>query len=178
MQSAFTKKRSNPQATANPATEETYGLLGLNLRDPDEEMPAGESPWTINSRFYARNDGESRVAIRTRMGASHLANPVGETLDTQNVGTALQTYSFGTLSDLSIVRLAQQFTPGTSGPLTRLDLEIENLAGASGHVFVEIHADNSGIPDPAVIGQGSILGNLVSSSITYQTARSEERRVG
>lgn len=173
MQSAFTKKRGNAQATAAPATEETYNLLGLNLREPDEDMPAGESPWAINARAYARNDGESRVAIRTRMGAGLLATPVGETLNTQNiaaVGPGI--YAFGTLGDGSFRRLAMPFTPSTTGPITRADIEMDNQdVVASGHVIIEVHPDRGGFPDPTItLAQGSVLGNALTTSMQFLPA--------
>src|SRR5665213_1751 len=130
MRSLFSHAPANPQATANPAVEETYSLLGLNLTSPDEIMPAGESPWTINSRMYARNDGESRVSNRTRKGASYLSVPIGETANVSNVATSTGDAPFTTT-----LRLAQPFTPNASGALTQLQPHIKQATGATGHVI-------------------------------------------
>ncbi len=172
MQSSFAPKHGNPQATANPATEETYTLAGLNLRDPDEIMPAGESPWTINSRMYARNDGEARVGNRTRQGAGYLTTPNGQAQDTSNTGTVVQNVAFGPLGDGTVRMIATKFVPGTSGPLTRLDLELGKDTGSTGHVFVEIRPDASGFPSSSVLGQGSILNANIPnvSSMAFCTA--------
>lgn len=170
MQSNFNKQRHIPGATANPAVEETYTLAGLNLITPDEIMPAGESPWTINSRMYARNDGESRVANRTRKGAAYLSTPVGETLNVVNTATPTGPAAFGHLADGTIRTLAQSFTPNVTGPLTRLDLELNKDVGSGGHVMVEVRSDNSGLPSTTVIGQGAILGNNLTTSMAFYPA--------
>ncbi len=171
MQSLFAKTKQLPGATAQPAVEETYNLAGLNFRDPDEIMPPGESPYTTNSRMYARNDGEQRVANRTRMGAGFLSTPVGQTLDTQNVGSSgLADYAFGTLGDGSVRIVAEPFVCGTTGSLTRVDIELKKSASATGHVIVEIRTDSAGLPSQTILGQGSILGNLLTTSYAYYPA--------
>ena len=62
MRSAF-KRQTTRYASTKLLQDETYDLKGLNTVSPDQVMPAGESPYTINARMYAKNDGESRVAI-------------------------------------------------------------------------------------------------------------------
>lgn len=171
MQSNFAPAQRPPGTTANPAVEETYGLAGLNLRDPDEIMPDGESPWTINSRMYARNDGESRVANRTRMGAGYLSIPIGETLDTENVGSVtFGDIAFGGLANGTIRTLAQQFTATSNGAITRADVELRKNNGSTGHVLVEIRTDASNLPSTTILAQGSILGNLLTTSQAFYTA--------
>lgn len=171
MQSAFAPTKQLPGATAQPAVEETYNLAGLNLRDPDEIMPAGESPWTINSRMYARNDGESRVANRTRMGAGYLSTPIGQTLDTENVATVTGgDYAFGVLADTTVRTLAQSFLATSSGALTQLDFEMRKDNGSTGHVIIEIRSDNSGFPSTTILAQGSVLGNSLTTSQAFYSA--------
>lgn len=171
MQSAFAPKPGRPTATANPATEETYDLKGLNLKDPDEIMPPGESPWTINSRMYARNDAESRVASRTRKGASILSLPNGETLNVQNVASNTGDAPFTRTDSATYTAVAMPFTPSANGPLSRLDLNIKKTLGATGHVIVEIRNDNSGLPGSTILAQSSILNNLVTTAYAYVTMR-------
>jgi hypothetical protein len=163
MQSAFTP-RMNPQATSSPAVEETYDLKGLNLITPDAVMPAGESPWTINSRSYARDEGDTRVANRTRKGSGYLSIPVGETADVQNVATAIGDVAF---SPTQVI--AQPIVFSGSGALTRLQPAIKKLAGATGHVIVEIWSDNAGFPGQ-LIAQGSILASTITTSYQYLSA--------
>jgi hypothetical protein len=161
MQSAFTPHRQLPGATSNPAVEETYNLRGINLVDPDEIMLPGQSPWTINSRMYARNDQENRVANRTRKGSGYLSTPIGETLNVVNTA--------GTTGDSSITTslwVAQPFTPDVTGPLTRLDLNIKKATGATGHVITEIRTNVSNLPG-ILIAQGSIIANTVTTAYQY-----------
>jgi hypothetical protein len=164
MQSAFGPKRGNPQATAQPAVEETYDLRGLDFITPDELMVAGRSPWTINSRMRARNDGENRVANRTRKGSGHLSTPVGQTTDVQNVTTNTGDLAFTTTSVI-----AQPIVFNNPGALTRLDTNLKKLAGSTGHVIVEIWTNNGGVPG-TLIAQGSTLANLLTTSYQYLTA--------
>lgn len=164
MLSAFTPKRGNAQATAQPAVEETYDLRGLDLITPDEIMGPGRSPWTINSRMRARNDGENRVANRTRKGSANLSTPVGQTLDTQNV-----TVNTGDLAFSTTAVIAQPLVPGTTAALTRLDTAIKKISAATGHIIVEVYTNNGGIPG-SMIAQGSILANQVTTSYAYLTA--------
>jgi hypothetical protein len=163
MQSAFGRRRS-AGASSSSSVDEFYGFRGLNLTDPDEVMSPGDSPWTINSRMYARNDGESRVANRTRKGASHLSTPVGVAADVQNVTTAIGDLDFSTTK---IVANPMVFT--ATKALTRLDTEIKKIGQASGHVIVEIYSDSSGVPG-TLLAQGSILGSAIGSTYAYLTS--------
>lgn len=164
MKSEFSIQR--PKAPIAPAiVDENYGLAGLNLRDPDAIMPAGESPWTINSRMYARNDGDQRVANRTRKGAAHLCTPVGQAANVYNTAT--------NTADLAVspTRLiAQPFTPSATGALTRLDLNLKNSTSATGHIIIEIYSDASGVPSTTMLAQSSILGNNVTTAYSFLTA--------
>jgi len=141
--------------------DETYDLRGLNLVLPDMVKPNGESPYAINFRMYAREEDETRVAIRTRKGSEFLTIPVGETLDAQNVDTATGDLSFSTTRIL-----AQPFTAGASGALTRMDFELKKGVGATGHVIVEVRANNGGIPG-ALIGCTSILSSDITDAYQY-----------
>lgn len=165
MMSAFGPKAGNTRTgTSQPAVEETYDLRGLNLVAPDEIMPPGESPWTINSRMRARNDGENRVASRTRKGPSHLSTPVGQVADVQNVTATNGDQAFSTTSVL-----AQPIVPIASGALTRLDTALKKIGPATGHVIVEVYTTSNGVPG-TMIAQGSILASMITTSYQYLTA--------
>lgn len=144
--------------------EETYDLRGVNLVMPDMVKPNGESPYAINFRMYARDDGDTRVAIRTRKGSERFTTAVGETLDQSNTAT-----STGDLSFSPSRILAEPFTAGATGVLTRLDFEIKKATGATGHIMVEICEDNSGVPG-TVVGKSSILASLVTTSYQWLSA--------
>ena len=141
--------------------DETYDLRGLNLVLPDMIKPTGETPYATNFRMYAREQGESRVAIRTRKGSERITTAVGETLDAQNVAS-----STGDLSFSKDKIIAQPFTAGASGALSRLDFEIKKVAGTTGHILVQVCTDNGGIPGE-VVAKSSILSSLVTTSYAY-----------
>lgn len=164
MKSNFANPVRSTGATANPAVDERYDLKGLNLIDPDEIMPAGESPYTINSRMYARNDAESRVANRTRKGAGYLSTPIGEALNVVNTAATTGDAPFTTE-----LFLAQPFSPSSTGPLTRLDVNLKKGTGATGHVILEVYTDVSGHPG-TMIAQGSILASLITTTYQYLPA--------
>lgn len=161
MESLFTPPMPKPPSSSVKKIDETYNLRGLNLRDPDQIVTNGESPYTINSRMYPREDDENRVAIRTRKGSSHLSIPVGETASVQNVATAT-----GDLPFSETIVVAQPFTASTNGLLTQVELEIKKLLGAAGHVIVEVREDASGLPG-RIVAQSSFLNSLVTGSYAY-----------
>lgn len=169
MQSTFAGPARPNAPIANPAVDESYTLQGLNLRDPDAIITNGETSFTINSREYARNDGEQRVANRMRQGAAVLSTPVGETLDTQQVGSVTDDTLVNNLMGFSTtVPVAVPWTATGSGALTRLDIELTkaSFATPTGHIIVEIYTDNSGKPG-TLIAESSYLASTVSASPTY-----------
>lgn len=169
MQSAFTPARPNAPLVT-PAVDENYELAGLNLRDPDEIMPPGETEFTINSRMFAREEGDSRVANRTRQGATFLSTPVGQALSTHNTATAsVGDLAFGDLADGTRRLLAQQYTATDTGALTQLDIELRKDSGSSGVAIVGIYTDKSGLPGTQ-IAEGSVRGNLLTTSQAFYSA--------
>jgi hypothetical protein len=161
MRSSFGKTQRKIMATSEPKIDETYDLRGLNFIAPDQIMPKGESPWTINSRMYARDDNDTRVANRTRKGSDPLSTAVDETLDAQNVDTGTGDVEFTTTRII-----AQPFSPTTDGALTRLDFEIKRAAGATGHVMIQVCEDNGGVPGQ-IIGETSILSSDITDTYQY-----------
>lgn len=165
MQSSFHKTR-NPKAKvgSTPRADEVYDLRGLNLITPDQVMPIGQSPYLRNCRMYARQEGETRVAIRTRKGSTRLSTPVGETINVVNTAGSTGDVPF---TDSNWV--AEPFTPNATGALTKLELEIKRTVAGGGHIIVEIFTDSGGLPD-TLIAQGSILASATSSSYQYLAA--------
>lgn len=166
VRSAFESALDDEPITASSRTvlDETYDLRGLNLVLPDQVKPTGESPYADNFRMYARDEDDTRVAIRTRKGSERLTTAVGETLDAQNVDTGTGDLEFSTTRIL-----AQPFTAESSGGLTRLDFEIKKGASATGHIMVQVCANNGGIPG-STIGKSSILSSNVTDAYQYLPA--------
>ncbi|RTL04860.1 hypothetical protein EKK58_09555 [Candidatus Dependentiae bacterium] len=160
MLSSFNNRKRKIISSATPRLDENYDLRGLNLITPDQVMPKGESPYTINSRMFARDDEDTRVAIRTRKGMINHSTPVGSTQGAVNTGTVTGDASFTPASWIAI-----PFTASSSGLLTQVDLWVKRLDGAAGPVIVEIHADNSGAPGD-LLAQSSV--NLSQVTLSYQ----------
>lgn len=164
MRSAFNRQRRVIRSS-QPRVDETYDLKGLNLIAPDQVMPKGESPFTINSRAYARDSEDTRVAIRTRKGSQFLSTPVGETLDTQNVGDSIGEIEF------SATRwIVQPFAASSDGALTKLELEVKKSGAANGHIIIEIYSDNGSGGLGMLLGQSSIRASLVPAAFDNLTA--------
>ena len=164
MRSAF-KRQTTRYASTKLLQDETYDLKGLNTVSPDQVMPAGESPYTINARMYAKNDGESRVAIRTRKGSIIQSTPVGETAGVQNVA--------GSTGDIALTGnlwITQPFVATTTGVLTKIEAEIKKAAGATGIILVRIYSNNAGFPG-TLIGSTSVPASSVGTSYAYLGAR-------
>src|SRR5687767_7014063 len=112
MRTDFGRPKRRIAASSRLIPDETYDLRGLNLVDPDQIMPKGESPYNLNCRMYARNEDETRVAIRTRRGTSRINTAQGETLDTQNVAA-----NTGDLEVSTTRIVAQPWDPTNDGVL-------------------------------------------------------------
>lgn len=164
MRSSFGRSPRNITASSVTKIDETYDLRGLNMVMPDQIMPAGESPFTINSRMYAREEEDTRVANRTRKGSIQFTAPIGETLDAKNI-----TANSGDLPINTTRVVAQPFTIEASGALTKFDVEIRRTPGATGHVRVDICTDNGGVPGQ-VIAESSILSSAITDTYQYLPA--------
>jgi hypothetical protein len=155
--------------------DEVYDLRGLNMVTPDQVLAdnpktANESPYTINSRMFAREDGQTRVANRTRRGSTRIGTALGETLSTQNVGAVGPgDYAYGDLGDGSRRILAQSFVAGSTAALTRLDLELRKDVGSYGHTLVQICTNSAGYPGQ-VIAASSFANGDITTTLQYLSA--------
>lgn len=160
MRSNFNTRQRRIISSAQPRIDENYDLRGLNLISPDQIMPKGESPMALNCRMYARNEEETRVAIRTRRGSVVHSEPVGFAADTDNDDTIT-----GDVPFTPVNWIAQPFAATNSGVLTQVDLWVKRLDGSAGPVIVEIYDDNSGVPGN-LLAQSSV--NLSQITLSYQ----------
>ena len=157
-------RMSTKKTGTTPFKDEIYDLRGLDVATPDQVMEPHSSPFLLNCRMYARNDGEKRVAIRTRKGSRRLSTPIAETLNIQNVAAATGDASFTTAT-----WLAEPFVPSSSGALTKLEFEIKRTVAGGGHIIVEIFTDSAGKPG-TLLAQGSIYAGTTTSSYQYLPA--------
>jgi hypothetical protein len=166
MQSGFTQSFSSRRRNVGsvPRLDEVYDLRGINLSDPDQVAEEAESPRADNVRMYARQEGEKKVAIRTRKGSRRLSTPVGEALNVQNVAS-----STGDATFTSQTWLLEPFTPSSTGAITKLEYEIKRSLSGSGHVIVELYTDSAGTPG-TLIAQGAIIAGNITTSFQYRAA--------
>lgn len=166
MLSGLTGRQRRKTADTGNTTypDEVYDLRGLDLIDPDQIMDNSESPYLTNTRMYVRNDGESRVAQRTRKGSTRLSTPYGEALNVQNVAASTGDVTFDATQ-----WLLEPFTPSSTGAITKFEFEIKSTVSGSGHVIVEIFSNSGGAPN-TLLAQGSILAGTITSSYQYLPA--------
>lgn len=168
MQSAFNQVRATKVgAGTKTVIEETYNPRGLNLVDPDQEMPVGQTPYLRNSRMFAKDQDDSQVAQRTRKGSTRINTAHGETLGGVNTGTVIGDMSFSTTKTI-----AQPFEASGNGLLTRLDVELKKIAGAGGGrgvARIEIYSSSASHPNQ-LIGASSFLGSNIGTAYGFLSA--------
>lgn len=166
MKSSFSRSagRRRTRRGSSERLDEVYDLRGLNLSDPDQISNPGESPRLLNCRMYAREDGETRVAIRTRKGSRRLSTPIGEAQNISNTAASTGDATFDTQT-----WQLEPFTPTSSGALTRLDYEIKRTVAGGGHVIVEIYSDSAGAPD-TLLAQGAIYASAITTAYQWLPA--------
>ena len=158
MRSAFS--RSNGRritATARPHVDEAYDLSGLNQIAPDQVMPKGETPFTINSRRFAKNESETRVAIRTRRGSINYSTPVGEIVDSDTLSEATTSVQIDEEQ-----QVAFSFEVSAEGSLTKMAINLKRGLSAGGYGIVTIHTDKNNLPG-LVIATSSFKSSDVST---------------
>ena len=149
---------------------EFFALGGLDMYSPDEIASVNRCVYGKNFRIYNPGSFLERSAISKRQGHIFYSVPVGETVDqqiTSTTGASNQTVS-------TIEWLAQKFTAGATGNLTRLDLNVENVTvgqnSGEGPLMVVLYSDNSGTPG-TVLATSSIPNSSLTNSYQYLSAR-------
>lgn len=165
MNSAFNTISRRKRFAPTVQQDETYDLRGNNLVAPDQITPDGESPYTINSRSYPREDDERRVSIRTRKGSAFMSEALGETADAKNDDTATGDVAFSTTT-----WVAMPFTPDSDGLLTKIGLEMKNPGVGGGYILVGLYTDVGGAPG-AMISTSSLPSSQLGSSYEEHFAR-------
>lgn len=139
---------------------------GLNTTAPYTQLKNGVSPYYYNVRLYARNSTDRRVAVGTRKGPGFYSVPLGETVDQQQTSTT-------GASDQSITNttwVGKKFTAGTTGRLTKVEVNIKQGTTPTQHLMVAIYSDSSGSPDTLLATSSILLGDT-TTSYAYEVAR-------
>lgn len=142
---------------------EFFSLAGLDMYSPDEVASPNRCVYGRNFRVFNPGSFLQRSAISKRMGHSFYTIPVGQAIDqqiTDTTGAADQLV--GTIS-----WIAQKFTAGSSGSLTRVKVNIKNASSGNGPLIVAVYSDNSG--PSSLLATSSILNSSITSSYQYLT---------
>lgn len=134
--------------------------IGMNTFSGNDRFP--EKKWRLAQNARITDLGE----YETRKALDFLSDAIGETQDqaeTSTTGAADR--SFG-----NVTRLAQKWTAGTSGRLSKVEVRLKNDASATGTVIVEHWSDSSGSPG-TLVARSSIASSTLTSSYAYITAR-------
>lgn len=143
-----------------------FQLAGLDMYSPDEVASVNRCVYGRNFRIYNPDSFLERSAISKRQGHIFYSVPAGETVDqqiTSTTGAASQPVGL-------VAWIAQKYTAGANGNLTRVDLNLKNVASGTGPLIVAIYSNNSGNPG-TLLATSSIPNSSITSSYQYLTAR-------
>lgn len=142
-------------------------LRGLDLSTPVDLIDKGRTPFAKNFRLYAQQSDSRRVAVSSRKGPDYYIDPLGEALVDSNVST-----TGASTADVSIITgvHAIPFTAPNSNRITRIDLGVGNLAGATAPVVVEIWSDQTNSPYKK-LSESSYTSGDILDTVSYVTAR-------
>lgn len=145
---------------------EFFNLLGLDTYNPDELASPNRCVYGRNFRLYDPGNAERRVALSKRQGHIFYSVPIGETADqqiTSVTGAANQPVGL-------INWIGQKITAGATGNLTRIDVNVKNVASGTGPLIVALYSNNAGSPG-TLLATSSITSSSITSSYQYLTAR-------
>jgi hypothetical protein len=162
-------KRSShpiPSITSAHATLESNDYsLGMNSYVSNDKFPVkngGSNMWRLAQDARITTLGE----YESRKGFDYHSDAAGLTQDqtiTSATGAADKTFD-------TVNRLAQKFTAGTSGAMTKVDLNLKNASLATGTVVVALYSDSSGSPG-TLLDSSSVAASSIGTSYAYTTFR-------
>lgn len=155
-----------PSAQKNPQ-EVREDFRGIDLTSPLDTMKDYHSPEARNFRMFSERTDDRRVSIAVRKGSGYYSEAYTQTQDqtqTSTTGAADQTFSTQTGWK------AQPFVAGSTAPLTKAQVRLNNAPNPTGHIVIQIYDDNSGMPGHLLATSG-ILSSSVTSSYAYIDAR-------
>lgn len=138
--------------------------LGFNTFFSNDKMPVksgGSNQWRMAQDARITTFGE----YGTRKGFDFHSAAAGETQDQAQASTT----GAADRSFTTTVRLAQIFTAGTTGRLSKVAVRLKNDAAGTGVIMVEIWSNVSTAPG-ALLARTSIDSTLLTSSYAYLTA--------
>lgn len=106
---------------------------------------------------------------KTRKGCDHYSVAIGEAVNVQVTSTTGAADAGFTTTNW----VAQKVTATTTGPLSRIDLNLKNSASATGTVVAAVYSDSSGSPG-TLLATTTIAETDVGNTYAYETAYSME----
>jgi hypothetical protein len=136
---------------------------GFNSFTGNDSFPlksGGSNMWRVAKNARITTLGE----YGTRRGVDFHSAAAGETQDqAQTSTTGASTVNFNYTN-----RVAQKFTAGATGRLTKIDLNIKNDLSGTGAVICEIWTDSASNPGTK-LATSSIAASVPTGSLAYQT---------
>lgn len=145
---------------------EFFSMAGLDMYSPDEVASPNRCVYGRNFRVYNPGSFLQRSAVSKRQGHIFYTVPVGETVDqqiTSTLGAANQSVGL-------INWVAQKFTAGATGNLSRVDLNLKNTLSGTGPAVVALYSNVSSSPG-VLLGTSSVPNSLITSSYQYLSVR-------
>jgi hypothetical protein len=157
--------RTIPSSTSGHAVYEINDYsLGMNSFVSNDKFAlknGGQNQWRLAQDARITTLGE----YDSRKGFDFNSDAAGETEDqtiTSTTGAADASFN-------EVDRLAQKWTAGTTGRLSKVQLNLKNASSASGTIIVEHWTDSSGPSE--LVARTSISDTALSASYGYITAR-------
>lgn len=137
--------------------------MGFNSFIGNDAFPVksgGGNMWRVAKNARITTLGE----YGTRQGVDFHSAAAGETQDqAQTSTTGASTVNFNYTN-----RVAQKFTAGATGRLTKVDLNIKNDLSGTGAVMCEIWSDSGGNPGTK-LATSSIAASVPTATLAYKT---------
>jgi hypothetical protein len=133
---------------------------GMNSFISNDEM--NDKLWRLAQNARITTLGE----YETRKGVDFHSAAAGETEDktiTSTTGAADRSFN-------TVTRLAQIWTAGASGRLSKYEIRLKNDASATGTIIVEHWTDSGGSPG-TLVARSSIAASALTGSYAYLTVR-------
>lgn len=156
-------KRIPPQTSPKQTLEMNDYSMGFNSFIGNDAFPVkngGGNMWRVAKNARITTLGE----YGTRRGVDFHSAAAGETQDqAQTSTTGASTVNFNYTN-----RVAQKFTAGATGRLTKIDLNIQNTLSGTGAVMCEIWTDSASNPGTK-LATSSIAASVPTGTLAYQT---------
>lgn len=143
-------------------------MRGLDMVTPYSAMQDNRAPFGKNFRVYAEESDGRRVSVQDRRGSGPYSEALGES-------EAASYTDMTNLVGMPVGRdnnwRAMYFEPSSSGPLTKMELYLQNSGEGQGPIVVQIHEDDGGEPGKKIADSGIYGSALPVDEYGYVTVK-------